>query len=125
MLKDSPNEEDIFTKYKIQKYGIHYVEVSWETTKEISQDKKYNTKIFKGKEYVITYKEQILPLYAITLKRIEYCIIWHDPNFAGGKYQKELIERKKYAMQMTNYNIYYEATEESTLKLIQKKNIIK
>ena len=124
VLKDSPNEEDIFTKYKdkiVRKYGIHYVEVSWETTKEISQDKKYNTKIFKGKEYVITNKEQILPLCAITLKRVEYCIIWHDPNFAGGKYQKELLERKKYAMQMTNYNIYYEVTEESALKLIQKK----
>lgn len=31
VLKDSPNEEDIFTKYKdkiVQIYGIHYVEVS-------------------------------------------------------------------------------------------------
>lgn len=76
---------------------------------------------FIGREYVITYNEQIHPKYGITLQRSEYCIIWHDPNFAGGIFQKELMERKKYAEQMTNFNLYYETNEKDALKLIWRK----
>ena len=36
---------------------------------------------FKGTEFLITEKSQILPLYGITLKRVEYLIIWRDINF--------------------------------------------
>ena len=36
---------------------------------------------FKGTEFLITDKSQILPLYGITLKRVEYLIIWRDINF--------------------------------------------
>ena len=43
---------------------------------------------FIGREYVITYNEQIHPKYGITLQRSEYCIIWHDPNFAGEYFKK-------------------------------------
>ena len=38
-------------------------------------------KQFKATEFLITDKSQILPLYSITLKRVEYLIIWRDINF--------------------------------------------
>ena len=119
-----PNNIEIFNKYKnkiVQKNGIHYVEVSGKDTRVIPQNKKPNKKIFIGREYVITYNEQIYPIYGITLQRSEYCIIWHDPNFTGGIFQDELMERKKYAQQMTNFNLYYETNEKDALKLIWRK----
>ena len=119
-----PDYNEIFNKYKekiIQKNGIHYVEVDGKTTKVFPKNEKPNNKLYIGREYVITYQEQILPIYGITLQRNEYCIIWHDPNFSGGKYKYELMERKKYAEQMTNFNIYYETNEKDALKLIWKK----
>jgi len=123
-LDHMPDYNEIFNKYKekiIQKNGIHYVEVDGKTTKVFPKNEKPNNKLFIGREYVITYQEQILPIYGITLQRNEYCIIWHDPNFSGGKYKYELMERKKYAEQMTNFNIYYETNEKDALKLIWKK----
>ncbi len=123
-LDHMPNNIEIFDKYKdkiIQKNGIHYVEVSGENTYLIPQNEKPDNKLFIGREYVITYNEQIHPIYGITLQRSEYCIIWHDPNFAGGIFQDELMERKKYAQQMTNFNLYYETNEKDALKLIWRK----
>ena len=120
-LDHFPDEDEIFKKYKdkiVQKNGIHYVEVDGESTNVYDYS---NNKILKCTEYVVTYQEQIHPLYGLTLQRVEYCIIWQDPNFAGGKYQHELLERKKYANQMTNFNIYYEVTSEDALKLIWRK----
>ena len=142
-LDHMPDENEIFVKYQnkiVQKNGIHYVEVNGENTRVIRAKnqkgisrlhnneivsnqgiEKYNTKLFKAKEYVVTYNEQILPLYALTLKRVEYCIIWYDPKFSDDNYQKELLERKNYAKQMTNFNLYFEDKIENALILIWKK----
>ena len=146
VINQMPNEDEIeqvFKEYKnqiVQKNGIHYVEVSGLSTHVIRGKNleglsrfqkngiegnegvdKYNTKLYKGREYVVTYKEQILPLYALTLKRAEYCIIWYDPKFSDDNYQKELLERKNYAKQMTNFNLYFEDKIENALILIWKK----
>ena len=143
VLDHMPDQKEIFVDNKdkiVQKNGIHYVEVNGKNTKVIPAKKikslspiekkenevyqsveKYNNKIFKAKEYVVTYNEQILPLYALTLKRVEYCIIWYDPKFSDDKYQKDLIERKKYSKQMTNFNLYFEDKIENALILIWKK----
>jgi len=145
-LDEMPKEKEmerILEEYKnkiVQKNGIHYVEVEGKNTHVIhakslkginrlqhNDDKvnegveRYNTKLYKAREYVITYNEQILPLYALTLKRVEYCIIWYDPKFSDDNYKKELIERKNYAKQMTNFNLYFEHKFENALILIWKK----
>ena len=78
----------------VQKNGIHYVEVNYGNCEVIPYSGIYNKKLMKGTEYVVTYSEQMLPLYGLTLKRVEYCIIWYDPSFSDEKYQKEIKEKK-------------------------------
>ncbi len=36
---------------------------------------------FIGNEICITNKNQILPLYGVTFRRIKYLVIWRDYNF--------------------------------------------
>ena len=47
----------------------------------MNKDELENYKGFIGNEFLISDKSQILPLYAITLKRVEYLVIWRDINF--------------------------------------------
>ena len=98
-LNEMPDKNEIFEKYKdkiVQKNGIHYVEVNYGNCEVIPYSGIYNKKLMKGTEYVVTYSEQMLPLYGLTLKRVEYCIIWYDPSFSDEKYQKEIKEKKMY-----------------------------
>ena len=48
-----------------------------------------------GKEYVITYKDQILPLYGVTVKREEHIVIWRDYYFVHSE-DSYLIPKFKY-----------------------------
>ena len=135
VLEEPPKDKDIFGKYKgkiVEKNGIHYAEVEGIGTKVITEDKRilinhnvYNNlspKLFRGREYVITYKEQILPTYGLTFQRNDFCIIWRDSNFlAGNLYSKELEEYKKYAREMQNFNLYTASSTLEALKLVWKK----
>ena len=47
----------------------------------IKKEELENYEGFFQNEYLINEKDQILPLYAINLRRIEYLIIWRDNNF--------------------------------------------
>ena len=134
-LKDFPKDEQIFGQFKnktVQKDGVHFVEVEGENTQVITQNKKIltidnniielSTKSFKGREYVVTYKEQILPTYGLTFQRTDFCIIWRDNHFPKGNiYSKELKEYKKYAKEMQNYNLYPAHSTLEALKLVWKK----
>ena len=134
-LNDFPKDEQIFGEFKkktVQKNGVHFVEVEGKNTHIITQNKKIlsingNTielspKLFKGREYVVTYKEQILPTYGLTFQRTDYCIIWRDNHFPKGNiHSKELEEYRKYAKEMQNYNLYPANTTLSALKLVWKK----
>jgi len=51
--------------------------------------------IFIGNEFLIINKNQILPLYSIILKRIEYLVIWRDYNF-------DSFNSKKYSNKIFN-----------------------
>ena len=75
-------------------------------------DKYINNKIegkFIGTEYVITEKEQILPLYCLTFKRNEYLILWKDPNFV---YENNLKEQKLFIYDLAKMNVYFETNTE-------------
>ena len=134
-LKKFPNDEEIFGKYKnniVDRNGIHYVEVEGEETYVITKDenildlngnkKKLSPKLFRGREYVVTYKEQILPTYGLTFQRNDFCIIWRDNNFPkGSKYSDELEAYRLYAKEMQNYNLYPANSTLEALKLVWKK----
>ena len=70
---DKRNEE-------VQKNGIRYACVD-HNGQPIKKSKLQNYNGFIGTEYVITEKNQILPLLSITLERSEFLIIWRDNNF--------------------------------------------
>ena len=89
-----------------------------------------NYQNFIQNEYLISHKEQMLPLYAINLRRIEYLIIWRDNNFDKSnpnnyenfdkmlKYNEEI---QKFAYREINSKIYYVKTTEEGLRLIDRK----
>jgi len=95
---------------------------------------KLNTNILRpiGKEYLITEKSQILPLYAVTVKRLEYLVIWRDYNFNSNnpnKYNPKIFQEiqnfhseiKRIISREFDSKIYYVKTNEEALKLIMRK----
>ena len=66
----------------IQDEGVRYIHVDAEG-RPLSQNqtKENGYKNFIGTEFVIPSEKQILPLYAITLKRNEYYCLYKDYHF--------------------------------------------
>ena len=92
--------------------------------------KGYNN--FYGREYVISKLEQILPLYVVSLKRVEYLVIWRDYNFNYNnpnnydqsifkEMQEFYIKIKKFITRELNSKIYYIQNDEEAMKLIDRK----
>ena len=89
-------------------------------------------KQFKATEFLITDKSQILPLYGITLRRVEYLIIWRDFNFDPSninnfaqedflKMQKFHREIKAFALRDVNAKLYQMTNDENALDLLKRK----
>ena len=87
---------------------------------------------FIGNEFCITDKNQILPLYGITFRRIKYLVIWRDYNFNLNnpnhyndndfqKMQEFHREIKKIVSRELDSKIYYIQTTEEALNLIKRK----
>ena len=85
-----------------------------------------------GQEYLITENSQILPLYTVTVKRLEYLIIWRDYNFNSenpNKYSKEVFDQmqefhrkiKRFISRELDSKVYYVKTTEEALALIERK----
>ena len=85
-----------------------------------------------GKEYLITEESQILPLYAVTVKRLEYLVIWRDYNFSSdnpNKYSWQVFQEmqnfhreiKKIITREFDSKVYYTKTTEEALELIERK----
>ena len=85
-----------------------------------------------GQEYLITENSQILPLYTVTVKRLEYLIIWRDYNFNSdnpNKYSKQVFDAmqefhrkiKRYISRELDSKVYYVKTTEEALALIERK----
>ena len=86
-----------------------------------------------GKEYLINEENnQILPLYAVTVKRLEYLVIWRDYNFNSdnpNNYSLEVYQEmqnfhreiKKLISREFDSKIYYTKTTEEALELIERK----
>ena len=75
---------------------------------------------FIGREYCITYKEQIYPLYGLNFQRVDYWIVWRD--FENSFFQEEpLRKNKELIKEMRGYNLYTESNIKQALKLIWRK----
>ena len=123
-----------YKEYLVMKNGIHYIEVDAKNgnvineKKEVLMDKGYkkiSKEAFIGREYCITDNKQILPLYGITFKRIDFCVIWRDTNFKDSFWAKSLEKNKKIINKMTGYNLYTEDNTKDALKLIWRKRFNK
>ena len=109
---------------------LRIAKVKSDTNKIISENELKNYKNYIQNEYLLSHQEQILPVYAICLRRVEYLIIWRDNNFNENNpnnYQNfdKMIEfnkeMKNFAFRELNSKIYYVKTTEEGLKLIDRK----
>jgi len=132
-----PNEEKIRqNKSKtVEKNGIHYAEVDSFSCSVINQDKKIvhrdgniedlpDTRLI-CREYCVTDRDQIFPLYGINLQRVEYCIIWRDSNFDSFIWKEALKKNKELIKNMTGFRLYTESNSKDALKLVYRKRFNK
>ena len=117
--------------YPVQQNGIRVCFIGFNTRIMKNNELKINKENY-FKELVITDKSQILPLYGITLKRIEYLVIWRDFNFNlnnPNHYDINKFEKikefhnniKRIISREYDSNVYYLDTNEEALELIKRK----
>jgi hypothetical protein len=110
----------------VEKEGIHFIRhevIKENIDKEINYTKEGK---FIACDYVITERDQILPLYGLTFKRNEYLIIWRDPHFEGSSMFYEFLEEQKlFIYEYAKMNAYFESVLRKHWKLFKGKNIIK
>ena len=131
VLNNTPTDEELKTKYKkylVKKNGINYVEVDGGSGNVINENNevydegehkfiKISKDRFIGREYCITCKEQIYPLYGLNFQRVDYCVVWRDSNFENSFLWKEpLRKNKELIKEMTGYNLYTECNIKEALK---------
>ena len=115
----------------VQKNGVRCCYGYFNQNKVLSGEMEGNKKPF-GQEYLITENSQILPLYTVTVKRLEYLIIWRDYNFNSenpNKYGKEVFDQmkefhrkiKRFISKELDSKVYYVETTEEALALIERK----
>ena len=116
---------------EVPKYGIRHGFGNFKGEKNYEKKLKDSHR-FIGNEFLITDKNQILPLYSISFKRIKYLVIWRDNNFIKNnpnKYSKKTFDKiqefhrifKKKITSELNSKIYYLTNSEDALNLIKKK----
>ena len=116
---------------KIEKYEIRNGKVNGDT-KLLSREEIKDESKFIANEFVVHYKEQILPIYGISIMRCEYLIIWRDYNFDEtnpNNYEKEVFKKmikfneeiKKFSYREVDSKVYYVKTSEEGLNLIRRK----
>ena len=116
----------------VQKNGVRCCYGYFNGNKILRKSEFLNYKGPIGKEYLIAEKSQILPLYSITAKRLEYLVIWRDYNFDPqnpNKYNIEIFRQmtefhrkiKKIISREFDSKIYYSKTSEEALELIERK----
>ena len=112
------NNNDFMNK-KVESNGIHCA--LFEKDNENKNKKQMNS---LGNVYVISEKYQIFPIYTLTLKRNEICVLFRDPNFNGNNpYTDYLKQIKQISTEIENKNIkiYYENSTEEALKFLVKR----
>ena len=131
-LPNNPSYEEINRNYsnkKVIKNGIHIVKVKADSRQIISEEelikKNINTN-FVANEYIITEKEQILPLFNIYFKKNDKLIIWRDPSYnTNTQYNFMFKLSQSFIYKNDRMNIYFENNIESALELVKRKKFNK
>ena len=130
-LEHFPTYEEINIKYsdkKVAKNGLHYAKVKSDSGQIINENdlkEKIRNNLI-GKEYVITEKEQVLPLFNLDFKINESLIIWRDPTINENKsYAKVFNVSKMYINQFLRINAYFKDSIENALECIKRKKLNK
>ncbi len=122
--------KEIFKDETIPMNHLRFAKAKSNPNEIISENELKNYKNYFQNEYLLSHQEQILPIYAICLRRVEYLIVWRDNNFNvnnPNNYQNfdKMIEfnkeMKNFAYRELNSKIYYVKTTEEGLKLIDRK----
>ena len=130
-LDHFPTYEEINMNYsnkKVVKNGLHFARVKSNSGQIINENdlKEKNRNNLIGKEYVITEKEQVLPLFNLDFKINESLIIWRDPTINENKsYAKVFNVSKMYINQFLRINAYFKDSIENALELIKRKKLNK
>jgi hypothetical protein len=131
-LNHFPTYEELITQYRdkmVPQNGVHIANVEpyqgfIRNKEEIILDQQQGK--FIGTEYVITEKNQALPLYGLTFKRNEYFVIWRDPNFSGqNNFSNFLKERQLFIYKYAKMNAYFVSSTEKALEIIKRKRFNK
>ena len=131
-LDHFPTYEELRTNYRekmVPQNGVHIANVEpyqgfIRNKEEIILDQQQGK--FIGKDYAITEKNQILPLYGLTFKRNEYFVIWRDPNFSGqNNFSNFLKERQLFIYKYAKMNAYFVSSTEKALEIIKRKRFNK
>jgi hypothetical protein len=134
---DSSKLEKVYNNWTqdrpVRDNGIRCAHVNADSSAlNLTEGELRNYNKFIGNEFLITNKNQILPLYAVTVKRLEYIIIWRDYNFNPenpNKYRNEVFNAmqefhrkiKRFISRELDSKIYYLKTTEEALDLIERK----
>ena len=130
-LDHFPTYEEINMNYsnkKVVKNGLHFARVKSNSGQIINENdlkEKIRNNLI-GNEYVITGKEQVLPLFNLDFKINESLIIWRDPTINENKsYAKVFNVSKMYINQFLRINAYFKDSIENALELIKRKKLNK
>ena len=126
IVYDSRKEDEY-----VDKKGIRIAYDRYNTS-ILTKDQLQTFKGFFAKEFVISDKSQILPLYAVTVERVEYLVIWRDYNFNEenpnnynfllfNEIQEFHRKIKKYISRELNTKIYYAKNDEEAMKILDRK----
>ena len=133
---DNTKLEYVYDKTKkelnVTKNGIRCVYVKASAVDPLNESEILNYNKFNGKEFIITNKDQILPLYFVTIKRVEYLVIWRDYNFNENNpnnYDKNIFDEmqefhrtiKKFISRELDTKIYYINNDEEAMDLLDRK----
>ena len=122
-------QKEIWKDELIPKYAVRFSKVG-DDLKVITSENLKNYDKFIQNVYLISHKEQMIPIYGIILRRVEYLIIWRDNNFDKNnlnnydnyeimlKFNKEM---QNFAYREINSKVYYVNSTEEGLKLIDRK----
>ena len=115
----------------VELYGIRCAYVDY-SSRIMSHDELIGYNGFIGNEFCITEKNQILPLYGVTFRRIKYLVIWRDYNFNlenPNQYNNNVFQEmqefhqeiKKIVSRELDSKIYYMKNTEEALTLLKRK----
>ena len=117
------------TNKKVIKNGIHIIKVKADSRQIINEQDLNKEKLngnFIANEYVISEKEQILPLFNLDFNKNQDLIIWRDPSYnKNTPYENMFKYSKLFIYENYKMNLYFENSLEKAFELVKRKKFNK